>query len=107
MRNLKLYWNLQQTLVKLNLLIKLISRKNCSETTITFLIIPTASAAMIMEILTSWVMRQKGESQNGCFKKKYTKFSEKRTYLCVCVSEGNKCSFSGNLACSVFLKHLF
>ena len=30
----------------------------------------------------SSVIRQKGESQNGCFKKtKYVKFSEKRTFL--------------------------
>ena len=28
------------------------------------------------------VVRQKGESQNGCFKRtKYAKFSEKRTFL--------------------------
>ena len=25
-------------------------------------------------------MRQKGESQNGCFKKKHAKFSEKRIF---------------------------
>ena len=32
---------------------------------------------------SNWsVMRQKGESQNGCFKKtKHVKFSEKRTFL--------------------------
>ena len=47
------------------------------------------------------VIKQKGESQNGCFKKiKHVKFSEKKelfltpdrlTY--VCVSGGMKCSF--------------
>ena len=31
---------------------------------------------------SSSVIRQRGESQNGCFKKtKHTKFSEKRTFL--------------------------
>ena len=29
----------------------------------------------------SSVVRQKGESQNGCFKTKHAKFSEKRTFL--------------------------
>ena len=45
----------------------------------------------------SSVTRQKGESQNGCFKKtKHAKFSEKRTFLTyVCVSGGKKCSFFG------------
>ena len=45
--------------------------------------------------LSSSVIRQKGESQNGCFKKtKHAKFSE-------------KVRFSQNLACFVFLKHPF
>ena len=44
------------------------------------------------EILLSSAIRQKGESQNECYKKaKHAKFSEKRT--CVCVSRGKKCSF--------------
>ena len=34
------------------------------------------------EAKSSSVIRQKGESQNGCYKKtKYAKFSEKRTFL--------------------------
>ena len=36
----------------------------------------------ILIYISSLVIRQKGESQNGCFKKKkYAKFSEKRTFL--------------------------
>ena len=36
----------------------------------------------LKRILKSSVTRQKGESQNGCFKKtKHAKFSEKRTFL--------------------------
>ena len=62
----------------------------------------------------SLVIRQKGESQNGCFKKtKHANFSEKRTFLTrwyahVRVEQGvrNVC-FSENLACFVILKHLF
>ena len=49
---------------------------------------------------SSSVIRQKGESQNGCFKiTKHVKFSKKRTFLApdmhtyVCVSEGKKYSF--------------
>ena len=84
--------------------------------------------------LISSVIRQKGEPQNGCFKKtKHAKFFEKRIFLTplhtfltyVCVSWGKKSSFfekygvlsvyqgvrnsrfSKNLACFVFLKHLF
>ena len=54
------------------------------------------------DISNSSVIRQKGESQNGCFKKtKHFKFSEKRTFLTpykhmyVCLSGGKKCSFCG------------
>ena len=55
------------------------------------------------ESLESSVIRQKGESQNGCFKKtKHAKFSEKRT----CAYQGVR-KFSENLACFVFLKHPF
>ena len=54
----------------------------------------------------SSIMRQKGDSQNGFYKKiKHAKFSDKRTY--VCVSGGKKCSFSKNLACFIFLEHPF
>ena len=46
------------------------------------------------------VIRLKGESQNGCYKKtKYAKFSKTLlptdTYTCVCVSGSKKCSFFG------------
>ena len=48
----------------------------------------------------SSVIRQKGESQNGCYKKsKHAKFSENRTFLAhwyahvVSISAGKKCSF--------------
>ena len=55
------------------------------------------------ESLESSVIRQKGESQNGCFKKtKHAKFSEKRT----CAYQGVR-KFLENLACFVFLKHPF
>ena len=63
----------------------------------------------------SSVIKQKIESQNGCFKKtKHAKFSEKRKFLTplsrtrTCVYQGvrNVC-FSENLACFVFLKHPF
>ena len=58
------------------------------------------------------VIKQKGESQKGYFKKtKYTKFSEKQVFLTpwyahVYVSGGvrNVC-FSQNLVCFVFFKH--
>ena len=64
----------------------------------------------------SSVIRQKDESQNGCFKiqKKHVKFSEKKPFLTplirsrTCAYQGvrNVC-FSENLAGSVFLKHPF
>ena len=49
------------------------------------------------------VIRQKGESQNGCFKKKSTL---KRTRTCTYQIVRNT-SFSENFACFVFLKHPF
>ena len=58
----------------------------------------------------SSVIRQKGESQNGCFKKtKHAKFSEKRLFLTpwyphVCVSGGKKCSFFGKFGLLCFLE---
>ena len=61
------------------------------------------------------VIRQKGKSQNGCFKKtKHAKFSEKTnifyplicTQMCVYQGVKNVC-FLENLACFVFLKHQF
>ena len=59
----------------------------------------------------SSVVRQKGESQNGCFKKtKHVKFSEKRTFLTpwyAHVTGGKKYSFFWKLTCFVFLKHPF
>ena len=40
------------------------------------------AAMSILAGLKSSVIRQKGESQNGCFKKaKHVKFSKKRTFL--------------------------
>ena len=63
------------------------------------------------------VIRQKGESQNGCFKKtKGAKFSEKTnisfplilTRTCTCAYQGvRNISFSETLTCFVFLKHSF
>ena len=51
-------------------------------------------------------IRQKGESQNGCFKKaKHAKISEKQTFLTpVCVSGGKKCLFFGNFGVLCFLE---
>ena len=59
-------------------------------------------------MLPSSVIRQKGESQNGYFKKlKHAKFSEKQTfYTCEYQQLRNVC-FSENLACFVFVKHPF
>ena len=66
----------------------------------------------------SSVIRQKGESQNGCFKEtKHTKFSEKQTFLTTRKHTTpnfpknelfliNVC-FSENLVCFVFLKRPF
>ena len=61
------------------------------------------------------VIRQKGESQNGCFKTtKHAKFSEKRTFLNpwyahvrVSIRGVRNVRFSENLACFDFLKHPF
>ena len=59
---------------------------------------------------SSSVIRQKGESKNGCFKKiKRAKFSEKRTFLTpwyahVCVSGGKKCSYFGKFGVLCFLE---
>ena len=63
----------------------------------------------------SLVIRQKGESQNGCFKEtKHAKFSEKRTFVTpwyahvrVRVFVLRNVCFLENLLCSVFLKHPF
>ena len=55
---------------------------------------------------TKSVMRQKGESQNGCYKKtKHPKFSKKaRTFLTPDMYQGlRNVRFSENLACIVFL----
>ena len=65
--------------------------------------------------INSSVMRQKGESQNGCFKKtKHVKFSEKRTFFTrwyahdTSAYQGVKnVRFSEILTCFVFLKHPF
>ena len=67
----------------------------------------------ITGLITS-VIRQKDESQNGCFKKtKHVKFSEKRTFLTpwytlVRAYLGvRNTRFSENLTCFIFLKHPF
>ena len=60
------------------------------------------------------VIRQKGKSQNGCFKKtKQAKFSEKQTFPTpwyththMCVSGGKKCSFFGKFGFLWFLETL-
>ena len=64
----------------------------------------------------SSIIRQKGKSQNRCFKKlKHAKFSEKRTFLIpwyahvgthtyVCVSRGKKCLFFRNICVLCFLE---
>ena len=54
----------------------------------------------------SSVIREKVESQIGCFKEtKHVKFSEKRTFLTyVCVSGGKKCSFFGKFDMLCFLE---
>ena len=56
----------------------------------------------------SSVIRQKGESQNGRFKKaKHAKISEKQTFLTslhVCVSGGKKCLLFGNFGMLRFLE---
>ena len=77
--------------------------------------------ALNMDLLVTFIMSvrgQKGESQNGCFKKaKHAKFSEKRTFLTPNFPKKliflgpyqrvrNVC-FSENLTCFVFLKHPF
>ena len=54
------------------------------------------------------VVRQKGESQNGCLKKtKHSKFSEKRKNVRVRIRGYEMFVFSENLVCFVFLKHPF
>ena len=70
------------------------------------------SGLKIWEKLKSSVIRQKGESQNGCFKKtKHAKFFEKRTFLASWYARAyqgvRNVRFSENLACFVFLKHPF
>ena len=51
----------------------------------------------------SSVIRQKGESQNGCLKKtRHAKFSKKRIFLTPCVSGGKKCSFFGKFGGALF-----
>ena len=57
----------------------------------------------------SSVIKQKGESQNRCFKKiNHAKFSEKQTFLNHWYTEGvRNVRFLENLACFVFLKRCF
>ena len=65
-------------------------------------------------ISDSSVIRQKGESQNGCFEKtKHAEFSETRTFFTLWYpifyppQEVKNVRFSENLACFAFLKHPF
>ena len=62
-------------------------------------------------IMNSSGIRQKGESQNGCFKKaKLAKISENKqvlppdTHTYVCVSRSKKCLFFGNFGVLCFLE---
>ena len=52
------------------------------------------------------LIRQKGESQNGCFKKtKHVKFSEKRTFLTPCAYQGvRNVRFFGKFSVLCFLE---
>ena len=68
----------------------------------------------LKENLLSFYKRQKGESQNGCFKKaKHAKFPKNKHFLppdmhtYVCVSGGKKCLLFGNFDVFAFLKHPF
>ena len=71
-----------------------------------------------ISVAKSSVIRKKGESQNGCFKKtKHAKFFVKRVFITswyahihiyTCAYQGvRKVRFSENLACFVFLKTRF
>ena len=64
--------------------------------------------------LNSSAIKQKGQSQKGCYKKtKQAKFSKKKyflppdTLICVCVSGGKECSFFGKFGVLCFLVTLF
>ena len=58
------------------------------------------------DALSSSVIRQKGESQNGCFKKtKHAKFSEKTNISYPLIrTGGKKCSFFGKFDVLCFLE---
>ena len=57
---------------------------------------------------TTNVIRQKGESQNGCFKKDTPNFPKNEHFLRTCAYQGVRdVGFSENLACFVFFKHSF
>ena len=62
----------------------------------------------LFECITSSVIGQKGESQNGCFKKtKQAKFSDKQIFLTPwyeCVSRGKKHFFFGKFAVLCFFE---
>ena len=74
--------------------------------------IPTILDLYVIDLLfsVSSVIRQKGESQNGCFKKaKHTSekhFLPLNTHTCLCVSGGKKCLFFGNFGVLCFLEIL-
>ena len=63
------------------------------------------SCSSNFQLYKTSVIKQKGESQNECFKKtKHTKFPEKRTFLTPWYAHVR---FSENLVCFVFLEHPF
>ena len=65
----------------------------------------------LSECIKSSLIRQKCESQNGCFKKtKQAKFSKKQIFLTpwyMCVSRSKKYFFFGKFGVLCFLKHPF
>ena len=67
-------------------------------------------------LVKSSLIRQKGECENGCFKKtKHAKFFKKRTFLTPWYAHVRTCAYQGvrnvrfleNLAYFIFLKHPF
>ena len=69
---------------------------------IIIIIIVIVIIIIIITIISIIVLRQKGESQNGCFKKtKHSKFSEKHIFYPLI---RKKCSFFGKFGVLCFLK---
>ena len=82
-------------------------------TTLCILLAGSFKFKWAIPLINASVIRQKGESQNECFKKtKQAKFSEKRIFLtpliCTFMYQGvRNVRFSENLACFFLLKHPF